>query len=288
MNRDGFLERIGYRGGKLSKGQRAIADYIFEHYDKAAFMKAAALARAAGVSESTVVRFANAMGYEGYHELQRALQDMIRNRLTTVQRVEMAGGLSQEDVLETVLRSDMLNIRRTIEGIDRQVFLGVVERLYEARRVYVLGVRSSAPIAQFMGYYLGFLLDNVTVVTPGISDVIEQIVRIGEGDLLLGISFPRYSARTIDAMGYAARQGASVIALTDSPLSPVGQAAELCLTAQSDMASFVDSLVAPLSVVNALMVAMSLRRREQLGDYFAKLEGLWSEIKVYQEGRDEP
>jgi len=287
MNKEEFLARIGYDGGRLSKGQRAIADYIYMHYDKAAFMKAATLAESAGVSESTVVRFAIALGYDGYPDLQKTLQNIIRNRLTTVQRVEIAGDLSQDEVLETVLRADIQNIRRTLEAIDQDDFNRIVEALYAARSVYVLGVRSSAPVAQFLGYYMGFVLDRVTIVTPGISDVLEQIVRIGEGDLLLGVSFPRYSARTIEAMRFAKRQGAEIIALTDSATSPVGEVADLCLTARSDMASFVDSLVAPMSVVNALMVAMSLRRREQLGEYFTKLEGLWSEIKVYQEGRDE-
>ncbi len=287
MDERELLSRIGQPGHKLSKGQRAIADYILRHYDKAAFMTAARLAEHVGVSESTVVRFAIALGYDGYPSLQKALQEMIRNHLTTVQRVEMAGDIAQDGVLQTVLKAEVQNIRRTLDAIDKATFESVVNRLYEAKRVYVMGVRSSAPLAQFMGYYLGFMLDNVTVVTPGLSDVIEQIARIGEGDLLFGISFPRYSARAIDAMRYARRQGASVVALTDTAASPVGEAADFCLIARSDMTSFVDSLVAPLSVVNALMVAMSLKRKEQLSAYFSTLEGLWSEIKVYEGSQNE-
>ncbi len=274
--------RIGETGRKLSKAQRAIADFMLERYDKAAFMTAAKISEQVGVSESTVVRFALALGYDGYPSLQRALQEMIRNRLTAVQRVEMAGDVAEEEVLGRVLRADMQNIRQTLDAIDPDVFRSVVEHLYEARRVYVMGVRSSAPLAQFAGYYLGFLLNNVVVATPGISDVSEQIVRIGRGDLLFGISFPRYSARAIDAMNFARRSGATVIALTDSQASPVGEAADLCLIAKSDVSSFVDSLVAPLSVVNALMVAMSLRRKEQLGDYFRMLEDMWSKMRVYR------
>lgn len=281
MDTQDILSIINKTGRRLSKGQKAIVEYIANHADKAAFMTAARLGESVGVSESTVVRFAIALGYDGYPSLQRALQELIRNRLTTVQRVELAGELDEHSVLEQVLKSDIQNIRRTLEGIDEETFTQVIDHLYSARRVYVTGVRSSAPIAQFLGYYLNFLLDNVTVVIPGISDVIEQIVRIGEGDVMLGVSFPRYSARTIEAMRFAGRQGALVVALTDSPVSPVGETAQYCLTARSDMASFVDSLVAPLSLVNALMVAMSLRRKEQISEYFARMEGLWSEGKVY-------
>lgn len=280
QNRE-LLSRINQTGRRLSKGQRAIAEYIIAHYDKAAFMTASRLGEQVNVSESTVVRFAIALGYDGYPSLQKALQEMIRNRLTTVQRVEMAGDMNQATVLQDVLKADIQNIRQTLEAVDPETFESVVDKLYAARRVYVLGVRSSAPIAQFMGYYLNFLLDNVVVVTPGVSDVIEQIVRIAPQDVVIGISFPRYSARTVEAMRFARSKGADVIALTDSLLSPIGQAAHLCLTARSDMASFADSLVAPLSLVNALMVAMSLRRKDDLREYFHNMEELWSQTKVY-------
>jgi DNA-binding MurR/RpiR family transcriptional regulator len=282
QDRGALQEQLNRTGRKLSKAQRAIAEYFSLHGEKAAFMTAAKISEQVGVSESTVVRFACAMGYDGYPGLQKALRDMLRNRLTAVQRVEMAEDAAEEEVLQRVLRADMQNIRRTLEAIDADTFRTAVERLYGARRVYVMGVRSSAPLAQFMGYYLSFLRSGVTVATPGISDVNEQIVRIGGEDLLFGISFPRYSARAIDSMRFARRQGANVIALTDSEASPVGEAADLCLIARSDVNSFVDSLVAPLSVVNALMVAMSLRRKEQLGDYFRMLEDMWSENRVYR------
>ena len=233
------------------------------------------------VSESTVVRFAIALGYDGYPALQMALQEMIRNRLTAVQRVEMTGDMSESAVLGMVFKADMQNIRQTIEDLDEANFSRTVDALCEAERVYVVGVRSSAPLAQFLGYYMNFIRDNVMVITSGISDVLEQVARVGEKDVVLGISFPRYSRRTIEAMNYAKGKGATVVSLTDTPLSPLGEASDFCLTARSDMASFVDSLVAPLSMINALIVAMSLRHREEVSEHFAQLESLWERNHVY-------
>ena len=265
----------------FSKGQKRIAEYIVNHYDKAAFMTASKLGDKVQVSESTVVRFAIALGYDGYPALQKALQEMIRNRLTAVQRVEMTGDMSESAVLGTVFKADMQNIRQTIEDLDEANFSRTVDALCEAERVYVVGVRSSAPLAQFLGYYMNFIRDNVMVITSGISDVLEQVARVGEKDVVLGISFPRYSRRTIEAMNYAKSKGATVVSLTDTPLSPLGEASDFCLTARSDMASFVDSLVAPLSMINALIVAMSLRHREEVSEHFAQLESLWERNHVY-------
>ena len=265
----------------FSKGQKRIAEYIVNHYDKAAFMTASKLGDKVQVSESTVVRFAIALGYDGYPALQKALQEMIRNRLTAVQRVEMTGDMSESAVLGMVFKADMQNIRQTIEDLDEANFSRTVDALCEAERVYVVGVRSSAPLAQFLGYYMNFIRDNVMVITSGISDVLEQVARVGEKDVVLGISFPRYSRRTIEAMNYAKGKGATVVSLTDTPLSPLGEASDFCLTARSDMASFVDSLVAPLSMINALIVAMSLRHREEVSEHFAQLESLWERNHVY-------
>ena len=273
--RQELLARINQTGRRLSKGQKRIAEYIVNHYDKAAFMTASKLGDKVQVSESTVVRFAIALGYDGYPALQKALQEMIRNRLTAVQRVEMTGDMSESAVLGTVFKADMQNIRQTIEDLDEANFSRTVDALCEAERVYVVGVRSSAPLAQFLGYYMNFIRDNVMVITSGISDVLEQVARVGEKDVVLGISFPRYSRRTIEAMNYAKGKGATVVSLTDTPLSPLGEASDFCLTARSDMASFVDSLVAPLSMINALIVAMSLRHREEVSEHFAQLESLW-------------
>lgn len=279
--RQELLARINQTGRRLSKGQKRIAEYIVNHYDKAAFMTASKLGDKVQVSESTVVRFAIALGYDGYPALQKALQEMIRNRLTAVQRVEMTGDMSESAVLGMVFKADMQNIRQTIEDLDEANFSRTVDALCEAERVYVVGVRSSAPLAQFLGYYMNFIRDNVMVITSGISDVLEQVARVGEKDVVLGISFPRYSRRTIEAMNYAKGKGATVVSLTDTPLSPLGEASDFCLTARSDMASFVDSLVAPLSMINALIVAMSLRHREEVSEHFAQLESLWERNHVY-------
>ena len=280
--RQELLARINQTGRRLSKGQKRIAEYIVNHYDKAAFMTASKLGDKVQVSESTVVRFAIALGYDGYPALQKALQEMIRNRLTAVQRVEMTGDMSESAVLGTVFKADMQNIRQTIEDLDEANFSRTVDALCEAERVYVVGVRSSAPLAQFLGYYMNFIRDNVMVITSGISDVLEQVARVGEKDVVLGISFPRYSRRTIEAMNYAKSKGATVVSLTDTPLSPLGEASDFCLTARSDMASFVDSLVAPLSVLNALAVAVGLEKQDEIRQTYAQLERIWDQYNVYE------
>lgn len=279
--RQELLSRINQTGRKLSKGQKRIAEYIVNHYDKAAFMTASKLGEKVEVSESTVVRFAIALGYEGYPELQKALQEMIRNRLTAAQRVEMAGDLTERAALSVVMKADAQNIRQTYEDIDEGLFMQALDVITRSRRIYIVGVRSSAPLAQFLGYYMNFIIDNVQVITSGVSEVMEQIARINNEDLLIGISFPRYSRRTIEAMRFAREQGASVLAITDTPISPLGQLSDVCLTARSDMASFVDSLVAPLSLINALIVALSLRHRDKVSAYFDKMENLWEKNKVY-------
>lgn len=276
-----IIQRLNQSGKKLSKSHRRIAECIVSHYDKAAFMTASRLGEYVGVSESTVVRFAATLGYEGYPQLQKALQELIRHRLTAAQRFEMTSDMDQTQVLSKVLKADMQNIRATIDELDVQVFENVVERILNANDIYVLGLRASAPLAQFLTHYLKFVFKNVHLVTSGISDVFEQLSRIDEGDLLIGISFPRYSARTIEAMQFARSRNATLVAITDGPLSPLHSTADLCLTAKSEMASFVDSLAAPLSVINALIVALGQRRRQQVTQYFDQLEDIWDEYKVY-------
>ena len=245
-NAQELIQRLNHSGKKLSKSHRRIAECIVTHYDKAAFMTASRLGEYVGVSESTVVRFAAALGYEGYPQLQKALQELIRHRLTASQRFEMTTDMDHTQVLSKVMKADIQNIRATLDELDLNTFEEVVERFLEAKQIYILGLRSSAPIAQFFGHYLGFIFPNVQVVTSGISDVFEQLSRIGEDDLLVGISFPRYTSRTIEAMELARKKGASLVAITDGPLSPLHAAADLCLMAKSDMASFVDSMAAPL------------------------------------------
>ena len=276
-----LIRRLNQSGKRLSKGHRRIAEYIVEHYDKAVFMTASRLGEKVGVSESTVVRFASALGYEGYPQLQRALQELVRHRLTAVQRFEMASDIDQSEVLRTVLRADMQNLRATLEDIDTVAFDDVIDRVLEARNIYVMGVRSAAPLAQFLGYYLNFIFDNVRIVGESAVDVFEQISRVNEQDMLIGISFPRYSTRTLEAMAFAKARGAQVVAITDGPMSPLLSQSTLSLTARTDMASFVDSLAAPLSLVNALVVAVGLRRREDLSEHFRLMEGIWDEYQVY-------
>ena len=278
-----LIRRLNQTGRRLSKGHRKIADYIMQHYDKAVFMTASSLGDRVGVSESTVVRFASALGYEGYPQLQRALQELVRHRLTAVQRFEMTSDMNQSEILQTVLKADMHNIRSTIEELNTVTFDDVVDRIVSARTIYVMGVRSAAPLASFLGYYLHFVFDNVHVASAGVIDVFEQISRIGKEDLLIGISFPRYSTRTLDAMKYALSRGAQVIGITDGPMSPLAEASTECLTARTDMASFVDSLAAPLSLINALIVSVGLRRKEELSRHFAQLEEIWQRNHPYLE-----
>ena len=273
----------------FSKGQKQIARFILEHYDKAAFMTASRLGVTVGVSESTVVRFATELGYDGYPHLQRALQEMIRNKLTSVQRMEVAGDrMGGRDVLQTVLHADTDMIRVTLDEIDRDAFQGAVDALMGAKRIYILGVRSSSALASFLGFYFNLLFENVTLVhTNSVSEIFEQVLRVGPGDVLFGISFPRYSKRTLSAMKYARDRGARVIALTDSQLSPLARVADHVLIARSDMASFVDSLVAPLSVINALIVAVGMSRRDEIEQTFNKLERIWEEYDVYEKPEDD-
>ncbi len=269
----------------FSKGQRVIAKYILENYDKAAFMTASKLGKTVNVSESTVVRFAAELGYDGYPEMRKALQDMIRNCLTSVQRIEVARGLLEnQDILTAVLTSDIEQIKITMEETNRADFQRAVDAIVNADHIYIFGLRSSASLASFMGFYFNLLFENVRVVNENsVSEVFEQILRIGKNDVFIGLSFPRYSKRTIKAMRYAKDRGANVIGITDNALSPIAKIADTALCARSDMVSFVDSLVAPLSLVNALIVATSAKAKGQdLTTDFAQLEAIWAEYDIYE------
>ena len=278
-----MIDRLNQSGKRLSKGHRKIAQYIVEHYDKAVFMTASKLGESVGVSESTVVRFASAMGYEGYPQLQRSLQELVSHRLTANQRFEMSTEIDPREALGVVLKSDMQNLRATMEQMDAAVFEDVVNRLLSAKSIYVMGLRSAAPLAQFMGYYLNYIFDNVHLVSSGATDVFEEISKLKENDVLVGISFPRYSTRTLEAMRFAKRCGAQVVAITDGPMSPLADMADATLTARTDMASFVDSLAAPLSLINALLVALGLHRKDALKEHFRQLESIWETYEVYLE-----
>ena len=276
-----IIRRLNKTGRKLSKGHQRIADYIARHYDKAVFMTAVSLGEMVGVSESTVVRFASALGYDGYPQLQRALQELVRHHLTAEQRFEMTAEMEPAHVLSTVLSADMRNIRNTIEQVNAESFHVVVDKILSAKTIYLVGMRAAAPLAQFFGYYLNFIFSDVRIVAGGSADVFESISRITESDVLVGISFPRYSTRTLEAMDYARKQGAQVIGITDGPMSPLHGAAQVSLSARTDMTSFVDSLAAPLSLINALVVALALHRKDELNQHLKQLEEIWDQYSVY-------
>ncbi len=276
-----LIHRLNLRGEGLSKGHRRIAQYIADHYDKAIFMTAVMLGQQCDVSESTVVRFASALGYEGYPQLQGALRELVRQRLTAEQRFAIASEIKETDILRTVLKNDAQNIRQTLEELSQQDFDDVVQRILAAKRLYIMGLRSAAPLAQFLYHYLRLIFSEVTLVQNTTGDVFEDISRIGQGDLLIGLSFPRYSAHTLECMRFAKGKGAEVVGITDGVMSPLCQAAHICLCAQTDMASFVDSLAAPLSLVNALIVSLGLHRREDLTHHFGQLEEIWNAQRVY-------
>lgn len=278
------IERIKENYKRMSKGQKLIADYIINHYDKAAFITAAKLADEVGVSESTVVRFATELNYDGYPKLQKGLQEMIKNKLTSVQRIEVTNSrINEENVIKSVLQSDIDKIKKTLEEVDQKSFNSAVESILKAKKIYILGVRSSAALASFLGFYFNLIFDEVRLVhTTSVSEMFEQIVNAGKGDVVVGISYPRYSKRTIKALQFVKSQGAEVIAITDSPDSPIVYSADHALFARSDMNSFVDSLVAPLSIINALIVAIGMRKKDHVSETFEKLEKIWAEYQVYE------
>ena len=279
-----LLRRIRKGASEFSKGQKLIAKYITEHYDKAAFMTASKLGNIVGVSESTVVRFAVELGFEGYPELQKALQEMIRNMLTSVQRFEVANErMGESDILTNVLNTDINNVRVTLEEQDKENFERCVDVLLGANKIYILGVRSSASLASFLGFYFNLIFDNVRLVhTTSVSEMFEQILRVNKGDVVIGISFPRYSKRTIQALRFANDRKAEVISITDSKFSPLAQYSNYLLLARSDMASFADSLVAPLSLINALIIAIAMRKKSDISNTFTELEEIWDEYNVYE------
>jgi DNA-binding MurR/RpiR family transcriptional regulator len=274
----------------MSKGQRRLANYITDYYDKAVFLTAAKLGKVVGVSESTVVRFATNLGYKGYPDFQKALEEMVRTKLNSLQRMEVVyGRISKSEVLESVLRSDAEKIKGTLEHIDDDAFELAVDMLNDARRIYVIGIRSCAPLASFLSFYLHLIFDDVVLLnTNNSSELFEQMIRINEQDAIIGISFPRYSMRTLKAMEFANNRNAKVITITDSVHSPMNLYSSCNLIALSDMASIVDSLVAPLSVINALLVALCMRRQDKVATTLEELEHIWDEYQVYENDEIEP
>ena len=284
-----ILHTIEQNMAGFSKGQKRIADYILKNYDKAAFMTASKLGSLANVSESTVVRFATELGYDGYPSMQRTLQDMIRSRLTSTQRIQAAGERFQkQDVLGAVLQSDMDKLREVVNQANRKTFDDVVERIQNAKHIYVLGVRSSSFVAGYLNFYMHLLFGNVTLVqTNSAGEILEQLFRIGVGDVLIAISFPRYSQITMNTVKFARDRGATIIAITDNELSPVYQMSDAALFAPCEMISFVDSMVAPLSMINALLVALANQRKTDVSATFAELENIWNEYDVFGKMDDE-
>lgn len=284
-----ILHSIESSMSSFSKGQKRIAAYMLENYDKAAFMTASKLGTLVGVSESTVVRFASELGYDGYPSMQRAMQEIIRSRLTSTQRIQAAGELFvQQDVLGAVLHSDMEKLRQVAADADRKSFDDVVQRIQSARHIYILGVRSSTFVAGYLNFYMHLLFENVTLVqSSAAGEILEQLFRIGPGDVVIAISFPRYSRVTMNTVKFAQDRGASIIAVTDNKLSPVYQMSDAALLAPCEMISFVDSMVAPLSLMNALVVALAANKGADVSATFGELEKIWNEYGVFGKMDDE-
>ena len=279
-----ILTILQAKASTFSKGQRMLSRYITESYDKAAFMTANKLGKTVGVSESTVVRFAVDLGFDGYPSMQKAMQEMVLNRLPSVQRIEVANArIGDQDVVSMVIQSDIDKLRQTGETVDREEFRAAVNASLNAKRVYILGVRSVAPLASFLGYYLNYMFNNVHEITSfSAGEMFEKIVGVNSEDVVIAFSFPRYSAATLKAAEYCRSTGATVIGITDNKESPLGQASDRVLCAKSDMVSLVDSLVAPLSVVNALIVAIASKREKELHRTFETLEHIWDQYNVYE------
>lgn len=283
-----LVEHIESEMPRMSKGQKAIARFILSDYERAAYMTAVKIGEEAGVSESTVVRFTMELGYEGYPHFQHLLQEELKVKLTSVQRLNASRRYTNDSqVLSSILQTDIDNLKTTFDNIDEVAFRKAVETILSAKRIFIMGLRSSAPLSSFLHFYFTLLFDDARHIhSNSVNEVFEQILPIGPGDVLIGISFPRYSTRTIQSMQYARQRGATVVAITDKADTPLSQQADVALFATSDMASFVDSLVAPLSVINALIVALGMRKRDHIEQTFEALENLWDEYKVYDKGED--
>jgi len=269
---------------RMSKSHKKIADYIYDHYDKAAFMTAAKLGEKVGVSESTVVRFASELGYDGYPQFQRVLCEFIKNKLTAVQRMEITSTkFAEKDILSTVLSSDIEKLRQTIETVSVTDFSEAVNTIEKSKKIYIIGARTCFSIASFLGFYLNLLSYDVRLITTNsASETFEQIFDAGKQDTIIAISYPRYSRRTLNAVKYAHDKGSNVIAITDSELSPIYPYADHKIIARSDMSNFVDSLVAPLSIINAIIVALVMHNEEKIAQKFNALENIWDEYQVYE------
>ncbi|NLI89090.1 MAG: MurR/RpiR family transcriptional regulator [Epulopiscium sp.] len=280
-----LINRIQKNMPRLSKGQKLIANYILDHYEKAIYLTAARLGAIVGVSESTVVRFANELGYDGYPKLQEALEELVKSKLTAMQRIEVTTErIDSDNVLQSVLQTDANQVRATVEQADEEMFQEAVQKIIGAKTIYILGVRSCAGLASFLYFYFNIIFDNVKLLnTNSISEMFETIHRVSEDDVVIGISFPRYSKRVLKVLEYSKSRQATVIAVTDTHLSPIAKLADYPLIGRSEMISFVDSLVAPMSIINALIVAVSLEKKDEIAHNLDKLEKIWTEFEVYDD-----
>lgn len=278
------IKNIQDNYSKLSKGQKIIAEYMINQYDKAAFMTAASLGKNLNISESTVVRFANALGYSGYKELQRELQELIRNKLTTVQRLNLSENYSKnEHTIAKVMEKDVENLRKTLSEVDFDKFYTAVEMTTKARNIYIMGLRSSSFLSGYMAFYMNFIFDNVKLVQPGANDIFEQLAKASDEDLIICLTYPRYSKRTLEALEYSKNKGCRIVSFTDSLISPAADKSDITIIARSDMLSFVDSLVAPMSLINAFIIAVGSEKKEDITPYFEELEKVWKKYSIYDE-----
>lgn len=276
-------QRIKKMYPSLSKGHKKIANAVLNEYETVAYMTASSLAHKVGVSESTVVRFAGVVGYDGYSEFQRAVEELAKTKLTPNQRIDMTKKrIGKSDILESVMHSDINKIKHTLDRLNRDAFYRAVDAILEAKSIYIIGARSSEPIAKILNYNLSLIFDNVKFINASsTAEVFEQMFSIGESDVLVAFSFPRYSSRVANSVKFASSKGAKTVAITDSDISPLAKYSDYLLLAQSDMASFMDSLVAPISIINALIVEITSRREKDIRQRFDKLEDIWSEYDIY-------
>ncbi len=281
------IKNIQDNYSRLSKGQKVIAEYVINHYDKAAFLTAASLGKILNVSESTVVRFANALNYSGYKDLQRELQEIIRNKLTTVQRLNLSEDYNKnENTIAKVMEKDIENMRKTLNEVDYDSFFKAVDYTLKAKKIFILGLRSSSFLSGYLAFYMNFIFDNIHVVTPGANDIFEQLTKANKDDIVICLTYPRYSQRTLEALDYTRTKGCKVISFTDSLISPAAGKSDVTIIARSDMLSYVDSLVAPMSLINAFIIALGNEKKEDITPYFEELEYVWKTYSVYNENNN--
>ena len=284
VSNQNVIRNIQDNYSRLSKGQKIIAEYMINQYDKAAFMTAASLGKNLNISESTVVRFANALGYSGYKELQRELQELIRNKLTTVQRLNLSEDYSKnEHSIAKVMEKDVENLRKTLSEVDFDKFYNAVEMTLKAKNIYIMGLRSSSFLSGYMAFYMNFIFENVRLVKPGANDIFEQLAKADKEDIVICLTYPRYSKRTLEALEYTKSKGCRIVSFTDSLISPASDKSDITIIARSDMLSFVDSLVAPMSLINAFIIALGSEKKEDITPYFEELEHVWKKYSIYDE-----